>query len=305
MNVLLTGATGLLGGNVAEVAARRGHKVTAIGWRQSSAPTGTAAFHQVDLRDENLVTREVFDTFPDVIINTAAVSDNRICGEDPESAEQLNTRLPARLADLARHLGAKLIHVSTDMVFDGARGNFHPDDPVRPLSLYGRFKRAAEMEIMRRAPDYSIIIRTTLLTGNSPSGRRSVHEKLFDAWSRQETAALFNDELRQPCAASNLAEVLVELAERDDLLGLHHWAGSEVLSRHEIGRRILERFNLPPALIRETRLRDHAEFQDRPRNLSLDIGSLSGKLKTRPLDFEKQLDLLRVPPPFREWYNRL
>ncbi len=305
MVILVTGSTGLTGAGVVASAARRGHRVAALGWKQSSPPEGAATFQQVDLRDENLVTRAVFDTFPDVIINTAAVSDARLCEEDPDSAGQVNTRLPGRLADLARHLGARLIHVSTDMVFDGKAGHYRPADPVNPRSLYGRLKLEAENEILRRAPGFSVIVRTTLLTGNSPSGKRSVHENLFAAWTRGEAPALFTDELRQPCAASNLADALVELAERNDLTGIHHWAGAEVLSRHEIGRRVLEHFKLPATLIREATLKNNPAFQDRPGNLSLDIGTLSGKLKTKPLDFSAQLDLLRVPLPSREWYNNL
>ena len=78
----------------------------------------------------------------------------------------------------------------------------------------------------------------------SASGQRSLHERLLADWAAGKTPRLFVDEYSQPCSAENLAEVLVEICERRDLHGLFHWAGTELLSRYELGVRVRERFTV-------------------------------------------------------------
>lgn len=305
MIVYLTGATGLTGAAVAEAAARRGHKVAGGGFRQSASPKGVAQFIRIDLRDGDAVTRSVLDVFPDVIVNAAAVSEAGECLREPDSSRKLNVDLAIRLATLAKHLNARLIHISTDMVFDGKSGAYSTEDPPNPTSLYGRQKLEAEQALTDQAPGISTIVRVTLLTGNSPSGRRSLHEKLFETWAAGGVAKLFEDEIRQPCSAESLADVIVELCERPGITGICHWAGANALSRYEIGRRILDHFKLPPRLIERARFAGDARFADRPANLTFDVSRLIGRLKTRPRAFDEQIETFRVPPPFREWYNSL
>ncbi len=305
MIVFLTGATGLAGSAIAEAAARRGHRVIGTAFQSEHQPAGVETLLRLDLSDENNVTRAVLDVFPDVIINAAAISEPAKCDENPAASARINIHLPTTLARLSHHVSARFIHLSTDMVFDGRASHYRPDSPTNPTSEYGRQKLTAEKNVLRAAPETSVILRTTLLAGNSPGGRRSVHEKLFQAWANNQPTPLFADELRQPCLAENLAEATVEIAERSDLFGIFHWAGAEEISRYEIGRRILEHFKLPADLIQKTTLANNSAFANRPANLTLDTSHLTGKLKTRPLDFQTQLSHLKIPPPFRPWYNNL
>ncbi|HLS27565.1 MAG TPA: SDR family oxidoreductase [Opitutales bacterium] len=305
MIVYLTGATGLAGAAIAEAFARRGHKVVGVAFQSEATSPAVSEWLRFDLGNEDEVIHSLLDRFPDVIVNAAAISSPAACDEDPEKSRQVNVKLPIALARIAHHLSARLIHLSTDMVFDGKKGHYRPDSPTAPTSLYGEQKLEAEKEVLNRAPEFATVIRTTLLMGDSPGGRRSVHEKLFESWASGKKTPLFVDELRQPCLAENLAEVVLEIAERNDLLGIYHWAGAEELSRFEIGQRILEHFKLPSDLIERASLRDDAKFADRPADLTLDTSALTGKLKTRPLPFDEQLQRLKVPIPFRSWYNSL
>lgn len=305
MVIFLTGATGLAGAAIAEAAARRGYRVIGTGYRSEQRPAGLAEFVQADLSDEHTATRLVLDHFPDIIINAAAVSEPARCDADPQGSAKVNIHLPATLARLAHHVSSRLIHLSTDMVFDGRSSRYSPSASPNPASEYGRQKLEAEIAVTKQAAPFATVVRTTLLMGNSLGGRRSVHEKLFELWAHGEKPRLFEDELRQPCLADNLADAVVEISERNDLRGLFHWAGAEEISRYELGRRIRTHFKLPEDLIEKTSLGSDPRFANRPRNLSLDISGLAGKLKTRPLPFDAQLERLKVPPPFRAWYNRL
>ena len=303
MIIYLTGATGLAGSAIAEAGARRGHTIIGIGFKNEIVPPGVSKMLRLDLTEEDQVIDSLLEHFPEVIINAAAISEPDICDQNPEASRKLNVALPATLARLSHHLSARLIHLSTDMVFDGCRGDYAPDSPTGPTSTYGHQKLDAEREVMKRTPEFATILRTTLLTGNSPSGRRSAHEKLFATWAAGNTARLFYDEIRQPCLANNLADVVIEISERNDLFGIFHWAGSEKISRYEIGRSILEHFKLPRNLIEKTALQSNPDFVGRPKNLTLDIGQLSRLLKTKPLAFSGQVDALKVPLPVRPWYH--
>jgi len=303
MKLFLTGASGLLGSQVAHVAARRGHQVVAVVGTWTGPIPGAGRIEMLDLTDRAAVQKAVLELFPDAIINTAAISESPVCDAQPEESQKINVELPANLAALAHHLGARFIHLSSEQVFDGTDAPYQVQDPTAPVNLYGRQKVEAEQRVSGNAPETSAIVRLPLLSGNSLRGTRSVHERLFTAWAEGRSARLFSDEIRQPCSAENAAEVLVELIERQDVRGIAHWAGAAPLSRFEIGHRIAEHFKLPVSkLIESARRGDDPASARRQPNLSLDCASLSGLIKTAPESFEQLLEKLIVPPPCRDWY---
>ncbi|MGC6455423.1 MAG: SDR family oxidoreductase [Coraliomargaritaceae bacterium] len=300
MNILLTGATGLLGHAYATAAVRRGHRVIALSNTQISNIPGLAASRQIEGTDKTQLTSLCLELWPDVIVNCAAISNPADVDADPQLAEKINVALPRHLAQIATHLGARFLHVSTDMVFDG-----HAEEPYRstdmpcPTNLYGQTKLMAEREVLEHNTEDPIVLRIPILMGRSPSGLRSVHEKLLTSIARGERPKLFCDEIRQPCSAQNVAEVLLELSERRDLHGIFHWAGSETLSRFEMGQRILRHFNMPLESIESVCRNDDPEYAERPAQLAFNLHPIVEKLKTSPPDFQQQLDELTFVEPLR------
>lgn len=309
MTIFLTGASGLVGSAVARAAARRGHRVVGTVGSFTGELEGVAKKLSLDLVDDTAVTTAVLDAFPDAIANCAAVSVPEACDADPARAQALNVALPATLARLAHHVSARFVHISSEQVFDGARtAPYRADDPPAPINLYGRQKLESERAVHAAAAEFAVTIRAPLLMGDSPTARRGLHERLFADWAAGRTPRLYTDEFRQPCTAENLAEVIVELCERRDLRGVFHWAGTELLSRHEIGLRVREHFKLaekqaPLAAIVRADTPDAAK--KRQPCLALDVSRLAGKLKTRPQSIAAQLAELKVPPPCREWFLNL
>jgi len=307
MRMLLTGASGLLGSAFARSATRRGHQVHGT-YCSGTIPAGSLAkSHRIDLRDQAKLEALVLELFPDAIVNCAALADPARCQADPERSRQLNLELPQRLAQLARHLFAKLLHISTEQVFDGrAMEPYKVTDKPRPPNTYAKHKRESELRVLEAAAEFTTVLRVPLLNGNSPSARRSLHERLFAAWAAGERTALFTDEVRQPCSAENAADAMVELCERRDLKGsVFHWAGETALSRFEIGSQLVKHFALPPELIQAAERGDDPRFAKRQASLAIDIQPLSGKLKTKAQAFEAQLESLNVPEPCRAWYNAI
>ena len=294
MKILLTGSSGLLGHAYALAAVRRGHTVTALYNQNRPIADGLARTIQLDASEPEELTKIAIELWPDAIVNCAAISNATSVEADAMRAEKINVALPRLLAQLSTHLGARLLHVSTDMVFDGqSEQPYRSTDMPAPTNLYGQTKLMAEREVLEHNPEDPVVLRIPILMGNSPGGQRSLHEKLIAAIQAGKKPKLFCDEMRQPCSASNVAEVLLELTERRDLHGLFHWAGSETLSRFEIGQRILKHFGLPLDAI-ESVCRDD---DSRPARLTFNLNPIVSKLKTKPIDFEAQLDeLTRIEP---------
>lgn len=306
MKILLTGASGLVGSAFAQSATRRGHHVTGLVGTFTGEIPGLAAKRTIDLTDETAITTTALELFPDAIVNCAAVSEPGQCDADPARAQTLNVALPATLARLANHLSARLIHLSSEQVFDGtSSAAYAVKSAVNPINLYARQKVESERLVHTAAPDFAITLRAPLLTGNSLGGRRSLHERLFADWSAGKTPKVYTDEIRQPCTAANLAEIMVELLERNDVRGVFHWAGADALSRNELARRIRAHFKLSETaapLEPITRAADPRAASKRQASLALDLKPLAGVVKTPIETFEAQLDQFIIPPAFRAWY---
>lgn len=298
MKILLTGATGLLGNAYAKAALRRNHKIIALSNTLTPNIRGLSQIEQIDLQTPEELTKLALELWPDAIINCAAISNPAAVDADPSLAEKINVSLPRTLAQLSTHLGARLIHISTDMVFDGHSSQaYRSTDMPNPTTTYGQTKLMAEREVLEHNPEDPVVLRIPILMGRSPRGNRSVHEKLLAQIRNGDRPKLFCDEIRQPTSAENVAEVILELTERRDLHGIFHWAGAEQLSRFEMGQRLLKHFDLPLESVESVCASDSPDFANRPRNLTFNLHPIASKLKTQPISFEQQLEeLTRIEP---------
>ena len=304
MKIAVFGATGLLGSATCRAALRRKYQLTPFSLAGSDDLPEVGPVTALDLTDDSALTRRLLDLWPDAIVNCAAVSSPDTVDADPARAKRVNVDAPERIGQIATHLGSRYIHISTDLVFDGADSPYRSTDQPAPVNEYGRQKLEAEKLILKACEDNFVVLRVTLVNGNSPSGKRSQHEKLLRVLSDGQTPTLFEDEFRQPCSADNVGEVLVELCERPQLHGLFHWAGSERISRYELGVRIFEHLGLSPDLLGKGKRADLAgKAGERPGDLAFVLEPLLGKIKTRPLDVGEQLEEIRIPDDLYDWYR--
>jgi len=276
--LLVTGASGLLGSHVARLAAGR---FDTLGLFQSLRPRDIPVrLEPLDLANA-VVVRAKLDAFqPDLIIHCAALADADRAQREPDLARRVNVDATAALAQSARRLGAKMLLVSTDLIFDGRKAApYVEDDPPCPLSFYGQTKLDAERVVQAEGGAW-LIARPSLLYGPSPRGDRGLDERLGLALREGRAVKLFVDEFRCPIAACDLAAALLELADSPHT-GVFHLAGSERLSRHEIGMRIARRFGWPTATIEAKSTRDVPMNPPRPANLALDTGKARSVLQTK------------------------
>lgn len=304
MKILLTGASGLVGSAVARIGSREGHTLIGVTGRYTGPLSGLHTRVALDLASPGAIDNLVRSLRPDAIINAAAISEPAACDADPGLSEALNVHLPARLAERAREQGARFVHLSSEQVFGGDRAPYRCADPVAPLNRYARQKVASEQAVAAAAGALAVTVRAPLLGGNSPGGRRSLHERMLADWAAGKALRLYTDEIRQVCHADNLAAVLLELCARPDLSGNLHWAGLDPLSRHELAIRLRTHFQLDPARTPITAVRrsdDPAACATRPADLTLDLAPLAGALQTAPESYSTQLTRLHVPPALQAW----
>ncbi len=209
---------------------------------------------------------------PDLIIHCAALSKSPDCQAHPELAKKINVEATAHLAALAGE--SDFIFFSSDLVFDGRKGNYQENDAVNPLSIYGETKVAAE-EIVLRNPRH-IVARTSLNSGTTPKGNTAYNEQMRESWREGRTLKLFVDEFRCPIAAAVTARALWELAARRQP-GRYHLAGAERLSRLQIGQLLAARHPELTARMESCSLREYVGAP-RPSDTSLNCSKIQSLL---------------------------
>lgn len=226
----------------------------------------------LDLTDLNAVSKRFRKDKPDVIIHCAAMSRSPDCQANPTLARKINTDATVHLADLAKN--SAFIFLSTDLVFDGRKGNYVETDPPNPLSIYGETKLAAE-KIVSRNPRHTIV-RCSLVAGASPKGNHSFNEELRAQWKAGKTTKLFHDEYRTPIPAPIAARAIWEIVAKN-LTGLYHLAGAEKFSRVQLGELVAARHPELTPHIEPCSLREY-QGPPRPADASLNCTKLQNLL---------------------------
>jgi dTDP-4-dehydrorhamnose reductase len=244
MRILITGASGLLGINLALEAANQ-YKVFGL---VNSRKIKTDAFTvlKADLLEPGAVERLLRETYPDWVIHCAALANLEQCEKEPDLAWALNTEVPRNLAFYCRKGGARLLHVSTDAVFDGQAGGYSEDDSPNPLSTYAKTKLNAEYAVADEYPE-AIIARVNLF-GWSLTGNRSLAEFFFNNLMKGQSMMGFTDVYFSPLLANDLAQLFLSMFE-NELTGLYHVLSSNHVSKYEFGVQIARKFGLSEELI--------------------------------------------------------
>ncbi len=279
MRILVTGASGLLGLNLALEAAEE-HQVFGTVNTHAIATT-TFDVIQTDLLFPGAVERLVDEIQPDWIIHCAALANIDACEADPALAQQLNTDLPAKLATYVGRGGARLLHVSTDAVFDGQRGDYSEEDTPNPLSLYAQTKLSAERAVADANPQ-AIIARVNLF-GWSLSGKRSLSEFFFYNLQAKKQVMGFTDVYFCPLLANDLAELLLKMLDKK-LSGLYHVVSRQCLTKYDFGVMLADRFGLDMHLIKPISVEQSDLIAIRSPKLTLRSDKLAKALGCSPPD---------------------
>jgi dTDP-4-dehydrorhamnose reductase len=265
MRLLITGASGLLGLNLSLLAHRLGHYVIGL---VNSNPLCDAPFEvrKIDLLDTEKALHVIEDLQPEAIIHCAAVANLRVAEEAPERTQRMNVDVPGKISKAAYRWGIPFLHISTDAVFDGERGNYVETDPPHPLSVYAQSKLAAERLVQETNPN--ALVARVVFYGWSLLGNRSLSEFFYNHLKDGMPVKGFTDTFFCPLYVEDLGEVLLEMLDKD-LNGLYHVVSPENLSKYEFGMKIAQKFGFDPALIEPVKMREMKRSAPRSLNLVL------------------------------------
>jgi dTDP-4-dehydrorhamnose reductase len=270
MRILITGASGLLGLNLALETTHRHMVFGTVNHHVLSTDAFTVI--QTDLLAPGAVERLLESTQPDWVIHCAALANLDACEAEPLLAQQLNTDLPRTLARYVARSGARLVHVSTDSVFNGLRGDYTEEDTPTPIGVYSRTKLNGELAVAEADP--TAIIARLNLYGWSLTGNRSLAEFFFNNLSHWKQVMGFTDVFFCPLIANDLADIFINMLEKH-LSGLYHVVSSESLSKYDFGVRLARRFNLDSSLINPTSVNKSGLKATRSPNLTLSSDKLA------------------------------
>jgi dTDP-4-dehydrorhamnose reductase len=270
----ITGAGGLIGNYIVKTAPPK--------W---TARAITRA--DVDLLNFEKVNLLMSVEKPAAIIHCAALSKNPQCDADPATAMRVNKDATGNLAASAAAEKIPFVFLSSDLVFDGRKGNYTESDSPNPISIYGRSKANAEEIVLSNANQ--AVVRTSLNAGHSPTGDRAFNEEMRAAFKAGRTLNLFEDEFRCPIPAEVTARAIWEIVGES---GIFHLCGAETLSRYQIGELLAANHpELNPKIERGT-LRDY-KGSPRSPDTSMDCSKIQAKLSFRLPKFS---DWVRAQP---------
>jgi dTDP-4-dehydrorhamnose reductase len=219
---------------------------------------------------------------PQYIVLTAAMTNVDACEANRPGAWKANALGPKCVALAARDIGAKLIYVSTDYVFDGDRGMYREDDPTSPINYYGDSKLAGERFVRENCPD-SVIARTSVLYGQNPV-RHNFVTWAVDEMKKGNKINIVNDQYTSPTLSSNLADTILGIR---DQTGVFHTCGSERINRYDFSTKIARAFCLDESLVNPISSNQLSWKARRPMDSSLDTSKVS--LFAKPLNVEEGL----------------
>jgi dTDP-4-dehydrorhamnose reductase len=273
MKLLITGASGLLGINLA-MEAMREHEVIGVDrGRLRSAPFPVL---RTNFFNRNAFDSSLDETGADWVINCAALASLEECEKHPGQARILNTDLPRELAKACAKRNVKFIHLSTDAVFDGEKPDPYTEDDVpNPLGVYSQTKLDGEQAVFSEYPE-AIVARVNMY-GWSLTNRRSLGEFFVNNLSEGKNVNGFTDVIFCPMLVNVTARLLLEMLQKN-LSGLYHVVGRQAMNKYQFGLEIARTFGLRESLISPQSVEGSGLTAKRSHNLWLSTHKLSTDL---------------------------
>jgi len=230
MRFLVIGSTGYLGNAITHIFARA-HEVYAGHFKSECHIAGVTPL-QFDIAKPAEITTAFDRARPDAIVHCAALPKADYCEQHPDEAKSINADATAVIARECNRRGLRLIHISTDLVFDGTKGNYTEEDPVNGISVYARSKIQAEAAVQSESPE-SVILRVGVLYGPGNSLHPGFLDETMSRWRKLESMTFFTDQFRTPTFTPQVAEAVERFAQHPRISGIFHLGSAERLSRYD------------------------------------------------------------------------
>lgn len=280
MKILITGAKGMLGSNLCILYHEKNHNIISTG--KNKPDFNFCKNYEMDITKKS-DTKLIENEKPDLVINCAAITNMEFCEENPEETEKINSIGVKNLAEICKKNNIYFIHISTDAVFDGEKGDYKEEDKTNPMSVYGKTKLLAEKYIEEVGGRYAII-RTTIYGWNRLE-KFSLAEWMLDKLEKNEQFKGFTDIKFAPILTTNLGEALLEIYNKD-YRGILHVGSTEVCSKFDFAKKIAKIFKKDSNLVLPASSDEFNFKAKRAKNMYLNSDKAKELLKTKLLDIE-------------------
>jgi len=264
----------------------------ATGLGDNRHPNKSINYIQLDITDENNVQAVLQQHKPNFVINTAAMTNVDACETDKELCDKLNVDAVLYLSKSASAINAKLIHISTDFIFDGKSGPYKEDDKPNPLSYYGLSKLKGEEIVKAHAKEFAIL-RTVLVYGIVNDMSRSN----IVLWAKQALAEgksinVVDDQFRTPTLAEDLA-MGCKLACDNNAIGIFNISGKDFMSIYELVERVAKFYGLSMETVTKSDSKNLNQPAARPPVTGFVLDKAMSILNYQPHSFEEGIAIMQ------------
>ena len=287
--VAITGSNGLLGQTLVNLLLREG-SFEVFGLSRGSNRSGRDDFqyYSVDITDQQQLENSLKKIQPDVVVNTAAMTQVDLCEDKREECKLLNVTVVEYLKDICSELSAHLIHLSTDFIFDGTQGYYKETNKPNPLSFYGMSKLKSEEVLINSDIDFTIL-RTILVYGKVNNlGRSNIVLWVKDMLENKREITVIDDQFRMPTYVEDLA-LACKLAIDKRATGIFHISSSQLMSILEIAYEVARTFELDTKYIKPIDSKTLNQKAIRPPKTGFDLTKTIEELGFRPTTFREGL----------------
>jgi dTDP-4-dehydrorhamnose reductase len=291
MRILVTGANGLLGQKLVELILTKEDYLIATAKSKLVLNLTKGEYYQLDITNKDQVLEVISKAKPDVVINTAAMTNVDLCESEREKCWASNVTSVENLVAACALSNTHLIHLSTDFIFDGTHGPLDEQAIPNPISYYGESKLAAEKVVQSSTIPWTIA-RTVLVYGVTKDMSRS-NIVLWVKKSLEEgkTINVVNDQWRTPTLAEDLA-IGCYLAATKKATGIFNISGEEIMTPYDIAIATADFFKLDKSLIKETDSSKFTQAAKRPPRTGFIVKKAKMLLNFNPHTFRKGLFIL-------------
>lgn len=289
-SILVTGSNGLLGQKITDLALQNDQiDLTATSRGENRHPVKEGyRYVNLDILDHQRLREVVTAQQPQVIINTAAMTNVDACEQDPAGCHRLNVETVQTLVTLCEELDIHLIHLSTDFIFDGKAGPYGEEAAPNPLSLYGRSKLDAERLIQQSSCKWTIL-RTILVYGVvADMSRSNIVLWAKGALEKGQPLNVVNDQWRMPTLAEDLARACL-LAATGSVEGIFHISGEDFFAIHELVAAVADFWQLDKSLIKQVSSATLSQAAPRPARTGFILDKARTLLGYKPHSFREGL----------------
>ncbi|CAM1350171.1 SDR family oxidoreductase [Tenacibaculum crassostreae] len=290
VKVVVTGSNGLLGQSLLSLLLNEKENYQVIGFSRGENRSGRNDFEyaSIDITEEKLLLEKLNEFKPDVIINTAAMTNVDACEDDKENCHKLNIDVVQYLTDYSKENNTHLIHISTDFIFDGENGPYKETDEPNPLSYYGWSKLKSEEIVTTSQIDFTIL-RTILVYGKVfDMSRNNIVLWVKQSLEEGKEITIVNDQFRMPTYVEDLA-MTCKLAIDKKAHGIFNISSNKLLSIYEIAQEIAEVFELDKNLIIPISTTTLNQKAKRPPITGFYLSKTNKKLGFYPKSFREDL----------------